>query len=241
MCTTKTNEISEQASGYVTSSIFRLSESELAQNIPDALKGDPEAAYRIALHLGFVSRDPITGYEWVEIAIENGNLNAQIFYTRVFVYDENKYFSTRGIFWLYGLAIISYDEYYEYYGESAKYYVEDAEIQLNRFGYSTETAKPPDDDQFPHDFSQLSETELSACETGALQGNRKASFLLGKYYGEIAADNELSEFWYRIGAQNGNPACMYELGQIMSKKNDPLDQTRGKFWLGKAGQNGYNL
>jgi hypothetical protein len=33
---------------------------------------------------------------------------------------------------------------------------------------------------------------------------------------------------------------MYELGQIMSRKGDPLAQIRGKFWLDKAAQNGYN-
>jgi TPR repeat protein len=226
MCTGKASELPADEFGYPTSaSYFMLSEDELVLKIPDALNGDPEVAYGLALHFLSGSHDRLKGYEWVEIATENGQLEAQKFYTMVFAYNEKKELNARVVFWLYGLAKIRYDEY--------------AEVELNRYEYTIETAQPPDDDQFPDNYSQLSETELAGCETGALQGNRKAPFLLGKYYGEVAEDSELSEYWYRIGAQNGSPDSMHELGQIMSRKDDPLAQIRGKFWLDKAAQSGY--
>jgi TPR repeat protein len=120
------------------------------------------------------------------------------------------------------------------------YRLDSTERELNRLGYTLETAQPPEDSFFPDNYAQLSETELDLCKTGALQGNRKAALLLGKYYEEITVDNELSEYWYRIGAQNGSPECQYKLGQILRGKDNQEDQIRGRFWLDRAAQNGYN-
>lgn len=86
-------------------------------------------------------------------------------------------------------------------------------------------------------ISQLSEIELEAIKTGALQGNRKAALLLGTYFEKIVGDAELSKHWYRIGAQNGCPESQYRLGQILSAKEDRLDQIRGQFWLERAIKN----
>ena len=91
----------------------------------------------------------------------------------------------------------------------------------------------------PDSYTQFSETELADLRISALQKNKKAALFLGKYYTETTADDDLAEYWYEIGAQNGSTECMFKLGQIMISKNDELEQIRGMFWLEKAVENGY--
>jgi len=226
-CVPKTSESPEQEHGIAISALVALTEDELSQQIPDALNGDPEAAYRIAKHFLIWVKDREKSLEWHEIAIENGELGVQYVFAKFLLNTRNnKEFNTRGVFWLYELAKIGHS---------------DAEEQLGKIGYTLETSRPPDDSGFPFDYTRLSETELVPCEEGALRGNIKASLLLAKHYEEITGDNELAEYWYRIGAQNGSLECQYKLSQILSRKDDQLDQIRGKFWFDRVVKDGYNL
>jgi TPR repeat protein len=197
---------------------------ELSQKMLDALSGDPDAANRIADHYGFGIHDDHESIKWDIIGAENGHYESQYGLTIRLLNNRDDDSRVRGIFWLYGMAQNNYRE---------------TNAWLERCGYSLDTARPPDDSRFPDYYLHLSETELVDCKTGALQGNKKAAWLLGKYYEEVEVQSELSEYWYRIGAQNGNPECQYISGQILSNKDDEFDQVRGEFWLKKAEINGY--
>jgi hypothetical protein len=200
-----------------------IPENELPQKILDALSGDPNAALALDRHyIGLDER-----LKWIIIGTENGAMEA-LYGLQIILLDSSNDFedNTRGLYWLYRLVQVGYR-------------FESTEARLGRNGHTLETAQPPGDSSFPDTYAQLSETEINECRIGALQGNRKAALLLGRYYSEITADNELSEYWYRIGAQNLSTECMYALGQILLRKDDRLDQVRGRFWLERATQNGY--
>jgi TPR repeat protein len=211
-----------------------IPEEELQQKIIGALNGDLKSTASLMSHYGFGVRDYYEWCKWIFIAAENG-LGEGHYLLSVFSDSEDVDAKTRGIFWLYTMVKNRYRA---------------TETDLNKRGYTLNTAKPPDDDHFPDNYLQLSETEIADCKIGALKGNGKAALLLGKYYSEIKIDYELfdylfssshEEYWYRIGAQNGSPECQYELGQILLRKDDELNKIRGNFWLRQAIQNGYNI
>jgi len=116
----------------------------------------------------------------------------------------------------------------------------DTEEWLLRVGYSLDTAQPPDDVLFLSDYTTLSEEEMIRIKEGALRGNGKAALILSQYFNEVARDAVSAEYWYRIGAQNGNIDCQYQYGNILSRKQDIIDQERGVFWINRAMQNGYD-
>jgi hypothetical protein len=62
----------------------------------------------------------------------------------------------------------------------------------------------------------------------------KVALFLGNYYSKIAVDKKLSEYWYRIGVQNGSHECKYIFGKILSEKDNRFDKIRGKFWLDRV-------
>jgi len=203
----------------------RIPDKELNELMIHALRGNGEAASRVAIHFIYGTRDETSGFFWDTIGAENGNLEATYgLVIRLLNNKNNKDMFTRGIFWLYKMAAIGY---------------RDTEKWLGRVGYSLETAKPPDDRLFPFNYTTLSEEEIIQCNEGALQGSGKAALILAQYYNEIARDIVSAEYWYRIGAQNGSTECQYFLGQIMKGKIDELDQIRGEFWLRRAEENGY--
>jgi TPR repeat protein len=196
-----------------------IPDNEMLQKERDALNGDPDVAFRLVRHYGFGSYNVQELLKWLTVGAENGHLES-IYGLTILVNHETDYrLRVRGIFWLYQLAKRGYRE---------------TGAKLIKLGYSLDTASPPVDGLFPDDYSRLTITELEQCENGALKGNRKAALLLGKYYGEIQLDIDLSEYWYRIGAQNGSSECQYILGQMLSGKDNEFDQIRGKFWLKQA-------
>ena len=217
------DEPSDNIVWYGLNDSFDIPNDKLKQKIINALAGEPDESREIALYYGLFLFDYNESYKWFIITAENNHREAHYMLANILLnFPPDLDSKTRGIFWLYGMAKIGY---------------RDTEEWLEREGYTLQTARPPDDSYFPDDYARLSETELEDCETGALQGNKKAAWLLGKYYSEIQVDNEFSEYWYRIGAQNGSPECQYILGQIMSTKEDELEQMRGKFWVDRAIQN----
>jgi TPR repeat protein len=202
---------------------------EFLQKMLSALSGDLEAVYEVAYYYGVGGSVYYEGMMWFTIGAENGESETQYALANMllnFSGDDSES-KTRGIFWLYTIMVKN------------GYRVEETEVWLDRLGYTFETAQPPDDSSFPDNYVSFSETQIAECRVGALKGNKEAALLLGKHYGEIIIDNELSEYWYRIGAQNGSPECMYEMGQILIGKDDQLDHIRGRFWLDRAAQSGY--
>jgi TPR repeat protein len=197
---------------------FIIPENELPQKILNALAGDPVSSSALARHYSYGRYNYNESLYWHIIGTENGNFETQYGLVYHFLYTNNDEMKTRGIFWLYMLAK---DDYRETRG------------LLEVIGYSLDTARPPDDENFSNDYLQLSETEIVLCKKGALQGNKKAAQLLGKYYEKIEINRELSKYWYRIGTQNGDIECQYILSQILLAEDDELAQIRGLFWMKK--------
>jgi hypothetical protein len=202
---------------------YIIPENELQQKKLEALSGDTKSALTVSYHYvhGYITGNEII--EWFTIGAENSEPEIQYALAdRLINFSDNDPdCETRGIFWLY-MAIKN------------GYKIKESEALPNKLGYTPAKARPPSDKRFPGTNTRLSKTKLAAYKTGALQGNMKAALFLGKYYSETAVDNELSEYWYRIGAQNGTPECKYRLGQIMLGRDNEHDQIRGRFWLEQA-------
>lgn len=197
-----------------------IKERELPKRKLSALAGDSDAAFALGVYYNVGFQKYNETIEWYTIGTENGCYKSQ-YNLAIYLLDaNNNEFRTRGVFWLYMMAKNDYRE---------------TKNRLERLGFCLNTAQPPDDSFFINDYSQLNLTQLEQYKDGALKGNRRATWVLGKYYSdEIQGDNDLSKYWYRIGAQNGNPECQYILGQILRNKDNEFDQTRGEFWLRKA-------
>jgi TPR repeat protein len=232
---------------YMSGLALRMPADELQQKILDALDGDPQDSRSVVLHYGPGMQNYDESFKWNAIAAENGSGEGYYRFSNILINfgDKSDYrYRIRGTYWLYTMV-------------KNNYRIETTEGWLNYLGYSIDTAKPPEDGSFPDNYTEFLISDIIFCGTSALQGGKKPALLLGKYYEgtTVAVNNELSEFWarigalsnnlsefwYRIGAQNGSFECMYELGQIFIAKENELDQRRGKFWLKQAAQNGYNL
>jgi len=205
-----------EPSVIILSHLSRLPENELLQIKIAALSGDASSAFRIIRHY----TDTSEIIKWLIIGTENGHLEMQLGLGNLLLNVRRDFESNnRGIFWLHQLAIVNY---------------RNAEAWLNRFGISIEEAQPPDDSLFYNEYTELNSSMLEQYKEGALRGNKRAAWILGKYYSEIQSNNDLSEYWHRIGAQNGNPESQYILGQILINKENNFDQIRGEFWLRQA-------
>ncbi|GHV12477.1 hypothetical protein FACS189491_05530 [Spirochaetia bacterium] len=190
------------------------------------MDGSSDAAWRIFEYYKFaVSRtaeNNALALEWAIIAAENGHLGAQET-TGGLLSRQAGEPTTRAVFWLRlcfkngGNSIIGV---------------------FNWYGISPDFDIPPDA-SFPASYTAISAEIISACEEGALQGSGRAALLLAQYYGNIAGDAGLSEYWYRIGAQNGNAECQHNLGLIYQAKPEGMNKVRGTFWLQRAVENGY--
>jgi TPR repeat protein len=205
---------------------YIIPENELQQNKLDALGGDTKSSLTVAYHYVHVHGEAADNekMQWFTIGAENNEPEIQYALANELINFSNNDFDskTRGIFWLYKALKNGYK-------------IKKIEVLPNQLRYNL-AKRPPADRRFPYDYMHLSEERITDCRIGALQGNKKAALLLGKYYSEIALDKELSEYWYRIGAQNGNSECQYRLGQIMLERDNEHDQIRGKFWLEQTTQ-----
>jgi len=197
---------------------FILSKNKLEGEKLKAVRGDGAAAYDVGDHYSYGKSDYANAIKWYTIGAENGFQDLQyILYNDLTRNNENKDSFTRGIFWLYKLVVVEYRE---------------SKRRLEDKGYTLETAKPPSDALFPR-REMLTQSELTRYTEGALQGSGQAALVLANYL-STAGDAEEAEYWYRIGAQNGNRECMVQYGGILLGKEEMLDQERGKFWLGQA-------
>ena len=210
-----------------SASHFDLSKDERRTLALAAVRGNGDAAYRLGDYFAFTKLDYKNMIIWHTIGAENGHVNATHSLSNILTRNENdeKTF-LRGIFWRYKLAILGHviNEAWT------------SEDDLLYHGYTLETAKPPSDSLYPSNPS-LSEDEVERYKDGALRGSGKAALVFSNFYKNIA-DMESAEYWYQIGAQNGNVECMKQYGTILAGKEEMLDQERGKFWLQRANAGG---
>jgi TPR repeat protein len=208
---------------YVSTTKYILDENELLQNELDSLYGDTKASLKVCYHYVYCSKNAGELIQWFTIGAENGVPEIQYALAdRLINFSNNDFDSKiRGIFWLWKTIENGYE-------------IKKAKTLLNKLGYTLDRARPPNDKCFPGTYAQISMTELADYKTAALKGNGKTAWMLGKYYDEIVFDKDLSEYWYRIGAQNDSSECQYGLSQIMIKRDNESDQIRGKFWLKRS-------
>jgi TPR repeat protein len=195
------------------------SRTELEQLSLKAVRGDIPAAQKLGWH--YSEEIHALDTYWFTIGAESGDSICQWSLACALTFDNKT--DTRGIFWT----------------KTAARNNDDSAIrQLGYLGISPDEG-PPDDSRFIFESGELSESDLEACKDGALQGSQKAALVLAEHY-RAANDAESAEYWYRIGAQNGNAECQYRYSQILFYKPTELDRERGKFWLNRATENGYH-
>lgn len=206
---------------YYTEDYYAVSNDTLKENILAALAGDIDSAHALAVYYGFNVKDKHDeSIKWYMISAEHGHYEGQYMLANFFLNFSTDYDSKiRGVFWLYMMAKDDYRETRNW---------------LRDIGYSLDTARPPDDFNFSVDYSNLTETVIKDYKTNTLKGGKKVAWALGKYYEEMVINKDISEYWYRIGAQNGSTECQYELGKIMIGKEDEFNQVRGKYWLDRS-------
>jgi hypothetical protein len=202
-----------------------LKTSELKKLSLKAMQGDGNAALNVAHHYTFGMQDEVTGNYWLVIGAENGDARSQWNISLMLNYPPlSDGITTRGVFWV---------------QKAAKNGIQYAIDELVRLGISF-YGSSPDDDLNSMDFSNVfTENELEQCKEFALQGSQAASLILTEHYKSINRP-ECVEYWLRVGVQNGSAECQYVYGQILSGKEEILDQERGKFWINSATQNGYS-
>jgi TPR repeat protein len=202
------------------SSSYLLSASELEVLALEAMKGSGKAAADLVDYYHYGIFEAEKALPWALIGAENGHIISS--YNTAFFLLNNNQNDLRGIYWLYIAANK---------GNPL------AKERLNRLGLPLELSIP-DNSLFPDAYENISSDLIKQCEEGASQGNGQAAFIVAEYYRKIVKDAVSAEYWYRIGAQNGNPECQYNLGLILKEKQNILDQARGEFWLFRSVQNG---
>jgi TPR repeat protein len=193
---------------------------ELEELSIKAIRGDGEAAMRISQHYSIGHNDESIGLYWDTIGAENDHTGNQWNLSYSLMYSNK--LDMRGIFWCI---------------QAARGGEEYAINKLRRLGISPDT-QYFDEIVYTNNDGISSENEIEACTENALKGSTKAALVLANYYRKIN-DKQSMGYWYRIGAQNGNPECQYSYGQILKQKEGEDNHIRGDFWINKAIKNGF--
>lgn len=207
---------SEQKRFITSTASFFIPSSEIPGLELAAMKGNGEAAFNLALHYDLALNDEYNGEYWELIGAENGNIISAHNIAVALSYRNN--YDIRGIYW---------------FRVAAKHGVDSSIKNLNLLGISI-NFDIPDDSIFEQMPDYLTIEEIKECEEGALKGSGIAALVLANFYCKVERDNNKLEYWYRIGAQNGNKECQVFFGKILMAKNDMLSQERGKFWLNRS-------
>jgi len=80
---------------------------------------------------------------------------------------------------------------------------------------------------------EKTQEEAARYEEGAWLGSGQAALVLAAFSKNNSLEADAAEYWYRIGAQNGNSECMRQYGEILLGKDGSLDRERGRFWLNR--------
>jgi TPR repeat protein len=193
---------------------------ELEELSLKAMRGDGEAAKRISQHYSIGFNNSSMGLYWALIGAENDYSDSQWSVSYQLTYSNS--LDTRGIFWCIQAA------------RKGKEYAID---NLRRLGIPPEI-QYFEEIEYTNINGNLSDAEMEAMKKNALKGSGRAALALSNYYSTMN-DNELMEYWYRIGAQNGDPECQYRYGKILKKKEGIYDLERGDFWTNKVVENGW--
>jgi TPR repeat protein len=227
------NKMNKLLCGVLLSLCFVIEGCAVGSSYPDnltpymyelalqAMAGDGTAAQSVAVYYNDYQYYDLAN-EWEMIAAENGRQGSQKETGDLLSIHADNQPTTRAVFW---------------WRTVAKNGNQGGKDELEYYGISVNFDFPPDS-SFPASHVGMSAATISACKEGALKGSGKAALLLAQYYGSTNASE--SEYWYRIGAQNGNSECQHNLGLIYQAKPEKLDKTRGMFWL-EAAENGYTL
>jgi TPR repeat protein len=183
------------------SALLKISDGKLEELSIMAIRGDGEAAKTISRHYSIGLNDESLGLYWFTIGAENDHASSQWNLSYRLTYSEK--LNTRGIFWCI---------------QAAKKREEYAINHLRRLNISPDI-QLFDEMTYTNTDGNLSEVEISLSKENAFKGSGKSALFLSNYYGAIN-DNQSMEYWYRIGAQNGEPECQYRYGQILKKRRE---------------------
>ncbi|GMO29711.1 MAG: hypothetical protein Ta2B_10660 [Termitinemataceae bacterium] len=204
-----------------------LSDSEIERISFLAIQGDGQSAFELASHYTFGQINETLAIYWSTIGAENNFLKSKYNLAFDLLLIKNIVHNKRGIFWLRTAARE---------GDSdAKYYIS-RQLML-----PIKDGSLLDDNSYIYAQQSLSKQEIEYCEDGALRGSGMAALSISLYYRNIKSDKDRYEYWFRIGAQNGNAECQYNYGMILYAKGKKLDRERGLFWLSRAAENGHEL
>jgi TPR repeat protein len=222
MCQPKVDDSSQTTVG---SDI--ISESLLEQKEIEAMNGNAKVADEIADHFWLGKMDYPAALYWLGIGAENGHLES--YRGLVILLSLNKNYGSRSLYWLHRMMI-------------ANYRSRDVLNLIEQLGLSVVDIQPPDDDLFSFTATPVffSDEEIIYYEEGALCGSGRAALILANYYREVSIDLSLSEYWYQIGAQNGNVECYYQLSHCLKNSSNKLKNIRSLFWLKRAALNGHS-
>ncbi|MDR3148022.1 MAG: hypothetical protein LBU00_06600 [Treponema sp.] len=165
--------------------------------------------------------DETTGLYWDTIGAENDHAGNQWNLSYSLTYSNK--LDARGIFWCIQAA-----------REGEEYAINN----LKKLGISPDDIQYFDEIVYSNTDGTLLDNEIEVNTENALRGNQKAALVLANYYRTIN-DRQSMEYWYRIGAQNGDPECQYRYGHILKGKEGIYDHERGDFWINKAIENGF--
>jgi TPR repeat protein len=201
-----------------TGSVYGISSSEIPAFELEAIRGNGEMALKLSQFYKYALNEISKAHEWEIIGAENGNVISQHNTANALLYNNNS--DIRGIYW-YRIAASNGNE-------SSK-----GELDLLGVSYEFDIIADLIFESMPQD---LTDKQIEQCKQGALKGNGKAALILAGYLKEKIKDKNEIEYWFRIGAQNGNLECQYNLGLILCAKPEQINQERGKFWLNCANQ-----
>jgi TPR repeat protein len=207
----------EKEKPLTSGSVYGLSSTDIKYFSIEAMRGNSEVALKLAQYYRYSINDEKEAYKWELIGAENGNIISQHNTAYDLLYHNKN--DLRGIYWL-RIAAENGDQ-------AARNRL------LNQLGLTLDLDLK-DDSFFYLKYENMSEDLFEDCIRDALQGNGKPALILANYY-QRTNDMVNTEYWYRIGAQNGNDECKYKLGLILSGKPELLDKERGKYWLNYAG------
>ena len=199
---------------------YRLTQSKVEDLALLAVRGDGQAA-RSLIYYWQDKRDYANAEFWMVIGAENADAFSTETLCSYYLNrkkNDNEAFA-RAIYWLYQLAV-------------SDWYAEHQIERLRQNGYTMETAQPPGDDLFPYKEG-LSGDEIAQYKGGALKGSGQAALVLATYYNNSTNGAASAEYWYMIGAQNGDNTCRQYYGNILLGKDGKYEQERGDFWRTK--------
>jgi len=199
-----------------TGTVFAISSSEIPSLELAAMMGDGEIALRLSQYYGLTCSDSNQEDLWELIGAENGNDICMYNIANTFFYKNNYIF--RGIYW------------YRTAAKNGNIFAKE-QLDLLKVSYDFDD---PSDLFFQSMPKYLNNEQKKECGESALKGSGVAALILAKFFRDITNENDKAEYWFRIGAQNGNNECQQIFGFMLKSKSDIINQERGNFWINRV-------